>query len=55
MTIDSKNPSDEISKARPSLKTNTIKQYTTNLNKLKKMFDTDDYDFLKKPKDVKST
>ena len=52
MTIDSKNPSDEISKARPSLKTNTIKQYTTNLNKLKKMFDTDDYDFLKKPKDV---
>ena len=52
MTIDSKNPTDEISKARPSLKTNTIKQYTTNLNKLKKMFDTDDYDFLKKPKDV---
>ena len=52
MTIDSKNPSDEISKARPSLKTNTIKQYTTNLNKLKKMFDTDNYDFLKKPKDV---
>ena len=52
MTIDSKNPSDEISKARPSLKTNTIKQYTTNLNKLKKMFDTDDYDFLKKSKDV---
>ena len=52
MTIDSKNPTDEISKARPSLKTNTIRQYTTNLNKLKKMFDTDDYDFLKKPKDV---
>lgn len=52
MTIDSKNPTDEISKARPSLKTNTIKQYTTNLNKLKKMFDTNDYDFLKKPKDV---
>lgn len=52
MTIDSKNPSDEISKARPSLKTNTIKQYTTNLNKLKKMFDTDNYDFLKKSKDV---
>jgi len=52
MTIDSKNPTDEISKARPSLKTNTIKQYTTNLNKLKKMFDTDNYDFLKKPEDV---
>jgi integrase len=52
MTIDSKNPTNEISKARPSLKTNTIKQYTTNLNKLKKMFDTDDYDFLKKPEDV---
>ena len=52
MTIESKNPSDDISKARPQLKTNTIKQYVINLNKLKKLYDTDNYDFLKKPKDV---
>jgi len=52
MTIDSKNPSEDISKDRPQLKSNTIKQYVINLNKLKKMYDTDNYDFLKKPKDV---
>ena len=52
MSIDSKNPSEDISKARPQLKTNTIKQYVINLNKLKKIYDTDNYDFLKKPKDV---
>tara|TARA_R110002049_G_scaffold3929_7_gene28539 strand:- start:7840 stop:8796 length:957 start_codon:yes stop_codon:yes gene_type:complete len=46
MKIDSKNLTDEISDARPNLKTNTVKQYVTNLNKLKKMFDTDNYDFL---------
>jgi len=46
MKIDSKNLSDEISEARPNLKPNTIKQYTTNLNKLQKLFDTDSYDFL---------
>jgi hypothetical protein len=46
MKIDSKNPSEDISEARPNLKTNTVKQYVTNLNKLKKMFDTDNYDFL---------
>ena len=50
MTIESKNPSDDISKARPQLKTNTIKQYVINLNKLKKLYDTDNYDFLKKIK-----
>jgi hypothetical protein len=52
MTIDSKNPSEDISKDRPQLKSNTIKQYVINLNKLKKIYDTDNYDFLKKPKDV---
>jgi integrase len=52
MTIESKNPSDDISKDRPQLKSNTIKQYVINLNKLKKIYDTDNYDFLKKPKDV---
>ena len=46
MKIDSKNLSDEISEARPNLKPNTIKQYTTNLIKLQKLFDTDSYDFL---------
>jgi hypothetical protein len=46
MKIDSKNPSEDIAEARPNLKTNTVKQYVTNLNKLKKLFDTDNYDFL---------
>ena len=46
MKIDSKNLTDDIAEARPNLKPNTIKQYTTNLNKLKKMFETDNYDFL---------
>ena len=46
MKIDSKNLTDEISEARPNLKTNTVKQYVTNLNKLQKLFDTDSYDFL---------
>jgi len=52
MTIKSNNPTEEISEARPQLKTNTVKQYVTNLNKLKKMFETDDYDFLKNPEKV---
>ena len=52
MTIESKNPAEDISKARPQLKTNTVKQYVINLNKLKKIYDTEDYDFLKKPEDV---
>ena len=46
MKIVSKNISEEIQKSRPQLKTSTIKQYEQNLNKLKKMFDTDNYDFL---------
>ena len=52
MSIDSKNPNEDISKARPTLKTNTVKQYVVNLKKLQKIYDTDDYDFLKKPEDV---
>ena len=52
MSIDSKNASEEISKARPTLKTNTVKQYVVNLKKLQKIYDTDDYEFLKKPEDV---
>ena len=46
MKIDSKNLNEDISEARPNLKANTIKQYTTNLIKLQKLFDTDSYDFL---------
>ena len=52
MTIDSNNPSEDIQKSRPNLKSNTIKQYSINLNKLKKLFDTDNYDFLKNPDEV---
>ncbi len=52
MKINSNNPKEDIMEARPQLKTNTIKQYVNNLNKLKKMYDTDDYDFLDKPDDV---
>ena len=52
MKINSKNPSEEIAEARPNLKTNSVKQYVTNLNKLKKMFDTDDYDFLSNTEEV---
>jgi len=52
MSITSKNPMEDISKARPQLKTNSVKQYVANLNKLKKIFDTDKYDFLKNPEKV---
>ena len=52
MKIESKNPNEEISKARPSLKENTIKQYVVNLKKLQKIYDTDNYNFLNKPEDV---
>jgi len=52
MSIDTKDASEEISKARPTLKTNTVKQYVINLKKLQKIYDTDNYDFLKKPEDV---
>ena len=52
MSINTKDASEEISKARPTLKTNTVKQYVINLKKLQKIYDTDNYDFLKKPEDV---
>tara|TARA_R100001460_G_scaffold44780_6_gene81666 strand:+ start:996 stop:1958 length:963 start_codon:yes stop_codon:yes gene_type:complete len=44
---------EAISKARPHLKTNTIKQYETHLNKLKKLFNSDNYDFLENIEEVK--
>tara|TARA_R110002020_G_scaffold75872_2_gene192800 strand:+ start:2153 stop:3112 length:960 start_codon:yes stop_codon:yes gene_type:complete len=53
MKIDSEDVKEDISKARPNLKINTIKQYETNLKKLKKIFDTDNFDFLSSPDKVK--
>jgi len=52
MKINSDKPMDEIQKARPNLKTNTIKQYETHLNKLKKIFNSDNWDFLSDPEKV---
>ena len=52
MKIDSDNVTEEIQKARPNVKPNTVKQYEVNLKKLQKIYDSDDYDFLSKPDDV---
>ena len=52
MKIVSKDPSEDIKEARPQLRTTTIKQYETNLNKLKKMFESDDFSFLDNPDKV---
>ncbi len=41
------NLSETLQKSRPKAKPSTIKMYEANLNKLKKIFDTDNYDFLK--------
>lgn len=42
-----------ISQARPNLKHNSVKQYEAQLRKLKSIFNSDDYDFIKKPEQVK--
>lgn len=52
MKIDSDNVTDDIKKARPNVKENTVKQYEVNLKKLQKLYDSDNYDFLSKPNDV---
>ncbi len=52
MKINSENIKEKIQEAKPNLKENSIKQYEIHLNKLKKLFDTDNYDFLSKPDDV---
>lgn len=52
MKIDSANVSEDIQKARPNVKPNTVKQYQVNLKKLQKLYDTDNYDFLSKPDNV---
>lgn len=41
------NLKETIKKSRPNIKDTTIKSYEANLTKLKKMFDSDDYSFLK--------
>tara|TARA_R100001163_G_scaffold65696_1_gene64075 strand:+ start:2641 stop:3600 length:960 start_codon:yes stop_codon:yes gene_type:complete len=41
------NLTDLIKKVKPNIKDNTIKTYEANLNKLKEMFDSDNYSFLK--------
>ena len=46
------NLNELISKARPNIKDSTIKMYIGNLNKLKKIFDVDDFKFLKSPDKV---
>jgi len=43
---------EKIKELRPNLKDNTIKQYETQLKKLQKIFDTDNYKFLDDPKKV---
>jgi len=40
------NLTEKITEVKPNLKPNTIKQYESQLNKLKKSFDTDDWDFI---------
>mgnify|MGYP003632207279 CR=1 FL=1 len=44
---------ETISKARPNAKESTVKMYERNLNKLKKLFDSKDYSFLKDVDKVK--
>tara|TARA_R110000787_G_scaffold74156_7_gene165024 strand:+ start:881 stop:1837 length:957 start_codon:yes stop_codon:yes gene_type:complete len=46
------NLNELISKARPNIKESTIKMYIGNLNKLKKIFEVDDFKFLKSPDKV---
>ena len=47
------NLTDKIKEARPNVKDNTIKMYVSNLNKLQKLFDTDNWKFLENIDDVK--
>ncbi len=54
MNIKTDKLNEIISKSRPNLKPNSIKQYEVQLKKLKNLFDTDDYKFLKNPKNVEN-
>ena len=48
-----KDVAEEIKKSRPNIADSSIKAYVANLNKLKKMFESDDYKFLKDIDEVK--
>ena len=52
MKINTENTTEAIKKVKPNLKDNSIKQYEIHLNKLKKLFESDSYDFLSKPDEV---
>lgn len=52
MEITKNNYMEKIKESRPNLKDNTIKQYEVHLNRLKKIFDTDNFDFLSNVDDV---
>ena len=47
------NLKETIKKSRPNVKESTIKMYSTNLNKLRKMFESDGYSFLENVSEVK--
>ncbi len=47
-----KNLKETISESKPNVKPSTVKMYESNLEKLKKLFGTDDFDFLKNVDDV---
>tara|TARA_R110000737_G_scaffold145233_4_gene175313 strand:- start:3260 stop:4222 length:963 start_codon:yes stop_codon:yes gene_type:complete len=52
MKIQSKDLTEDLKAGRPNVKDSTIKQYENNLLKLKKIFNSDSYDFLSNPKTV---
>jgi integrase len=50
---DKDNLIETLKKSRPNAKDSTIKMYTSNLLKLQKLMDTDNFKFLEKPDNVK--
>jgi len=50
---DKDNLMETLKKSRPNAKDSTIKMYTSNLLKLQKLMDTDNFKFLEKPDNVK--
>ena len=52
MKINTESLTEELTEARPNVKPNTIRQYEIQLNKLKKVFESDNWDFLSNPEDV---
>ena len=50
---DKENLMETLKKSRPNAKESTIKMYSSNLLKLQKIIDTDNFKFLNKPDNVK--